>query len=58
MGNAAHLLTEWRFETKRLFHECVYQLGLFTCYDMAADVCEGDDPYEFLLGKENALPND
>jgi hypothetical protein len=51
-------LTEWRFETKRLFHECVDQLGLFTYYDMPADVCEGDDPYEFLLGKENAIPND
>jgi hypothetical protein len=27
-----------------------------TSYDMPADVGEGDDPYEFLLGKENVIP--
>jgi hypothetical protein len=29
-----------------------------TYYDMPADVGEGDDPYEFLLGKENVISND
>jgi hypothetical protein len=29
-----------------------------TYYDMSPEVGEGDDPYEFLLGKENVIPND
>jgi len=29
-----------------------------TYYDMAADVGEGDDPYEFLLGKESVISHD
>jgi hypothetical protein len=29
-----------------------------TYYDMPADVGEGDDPYEFLLGKENVISHD
>jgi hypothetical protein len=29
-----------------------------TYYDMPEDLGESDDPYELLLGKENAIPNE
>jgi hypothetical protein len=35
-----------------------YDLLIKTYYDVPAEIGEGDDPYEFLLGKENVIPND
>jgi hypothetical protein len=29
-----------------------------TYYDMPADIGDGDDPYEFLLGKDNVIANE
>jgi hypothetical protein len=37
--------------------DAVGDLLIKTYYDMPAEVGEGDDPYEFLLGKENVIPN-
>jgi hypothetical protein len=38
--------------------DSVGDLLIKTYYSMPADVGEGDDPYEFLLGKDNVISND